>query len=104
MWALAWLPHAIGNSLNPFITHVLWAPTGYNLVWTTSIPGPSFVFYPVTRLFGAVASYNILCLTCASAAAFCAFLLCCYVCGRSWPALLGGYVFGFFPYVLSHML
>jgi hypothetical protein len=104
MWALAWWPHAIVNHLNPFITRLLWAPTGYNLVWATSIPGPSLVFYPVTRLFGPVASYNILCLICPSAAAFCAFLLCRYVCGRFWPALLGGYVFGFSPYVLSQML
>ena len=51
-----------------------------------------------------VASYNILCLICPSAAAFCAFILCRYVCGRFWPALLGGYVFGFSPYVLSQML
>jgi hypothetical protein len=104
MWALAWWPHAIVNHLNPFITRLLWAPTGYNLVWATSIPGPSLVFYPVTRLFGPVVSYNILCLICPSAAAFCAFALCRYVCGRFWPALLGGYVFGFSPYVLSQML
>jgi hypothetical protein len=104
MWALAWWPHAIANHLNLFITRLLWSPTGYNLVWATSIPGPSIVFYPVTCLFGPVVSYNILCLICPSAAAFCAFLLCRYICGRFWPALLGGYVFGFSPYVLSQML
>src|ERR1700730_18599893 len=41
IWALAWWPHAIANHLNPFITRLLWPPTGYNLVWATSIPGPS---------------------------------------------------------------
>ena len=103
MWALAWWPHAIANHLNLFITRLLWSPTGYNLVWATSIPGPSIVFYPVTCC-SAEWSRTISFVNMPSAAAFCAFLLCRYICGRFWPALLGGYVFGFSPYVLSHML
>src|SRR5271163_5186187 len=69
MWCIAWWPHAIANCLNPFITHVVWPPTGYNLVWTTSIPGPSLLTSPITRLFGPVVSHNILCLLCPAAAA-----------------------------------
>jgi hypothetical protein len=51
VWALAWWPHALANSLNPFISRILW-PSGYNLTRTTSVPEPGLVFHPVTRLFG----------------------------------------------------
>jgi hypothetical protein len=37
-------------------------------------------------------------------AAFFAFLLCRYVTGRFAPALIGGYIFGFSPYMLGHLL
>jgi hypothetical protein len=104
IWALAWWPHALASRVNPFLTRVIWPPTGYNLAWTTSIPGPSLVLYPITRLLGPVVSYNILCLFCPAAAAFSTFVLCRYVSGKFWPSLLGGYIFGFSQYVLAHML
>jgi hypothetical protein len=104
IWAIAWWPYAIGRRINPLMAHVLWAPVGYNLVWGTDIPGPSLLIYPITRIFGPVVSYNILCLTAPPAAAATAFLLCRYACGRFWPALAGGYIFGFSPYMLCHIL
>lgn len=104
IWAIAWWPYAITHGLNPLLTHALWAPAGYNLVWGTDIPGPSLVIYPITRIFGPVVSYNLLCLIAPAANGVTAFLLCRYACGRFWPALLGGYVFGFSPYLVCHML
>jgi hypothetical protein len=104
MWALAWWPHALGSGLNPIITQAVWAPTGYNLAWTTSIPGPSFALSPITRLFGPIVSYNILCLISPGLAAFSMFVLCRYLTGQFWPAIVGGYIFGFSQYVLAHML
>jgi hypothetical protein len=104
IWAIAWWPYAIAHRINPLMAHVLWAPVGYNLVWGTDIPGPSLLIYPITRIFGPVVSYNILCLIAPPAAAATAFLLCRYACGRFWPALLGGYIFGFSPYMLCHIL
>jgi hypothetical protein len=104
IWAIAWWPYAIAHRINPLITHALWAPVGYDLVWGTDIPGPSLLIYPITRIFGPVVSYNILCLIAPSAAAITAFVLCRYECRGFWPALLGGYIFGFSPYVLCQML
>ena len=37
MWCLVWWPHALVNHLNPFISHVIWAPSGYNMAWATTI-------------------------------------------------------------------
>src|SRR5579885_620000 len=76
IWAIAWWPYAISHWINPLITHALWAPEGYNLVWATSITGPSLVVYPITRVLGPVVSYSLLSLGAPSAAAFSAFLVC----------------------------
>ena len=103
IWALAWWPYALMHHLNPFVSRVIWAPTGFNITWLTSIPGPSLFFMPVTRVFGPVVSANILCLLCPPSAAFCAFLLCHYICRSFWPALFGGYIFGFSQYVLCRL-
>jgi hypothetical protein len=62
------------------------------------------LIYPVTKFFGPIVSYNILCLIAPAAGAFSAFVLCRYECGRFGPALVGGYIFGFSPYMLSHIL
>jgi hypothetical protein len=104
IWAFAWWPYAIAHRINPLITHALWAPVGYNLVWGTGVPGPSLLAYPITKIFGPVVSYNLICLIALPAASASAFLLCRYLCGQFWPALFGGYIFGFSPYMLCHLL
>ena len=104
MWALAWWPHVLNGGEHPIMTQAVWAPAGYNLARTVSLPGPSLLLYPITRLFGPIVSYNILCLLCPALAAFSTFVLCRYLTGQFWPAMLGGYVFGFSQYVLAHML
>jgi hypothetical protein len=99
MWCLVWWPHALANHLNPFIS-----PTGANLAWATSMPGPSLLAYPITRSLGPVVAYNFLCLLAPTSAAWAAFCLCYYITKRFWPALLGGYLFGFSTYMLGQML
>jgi hypothetical protein len=56
---------------------------------------------PVTHFFGPILPYNILSIASPPLAAWTAFVLCRYACGRFWPALLGGYIFGFSSY-FSH--
>ena len=104
IWDIAWWPHAIANRINPFLAKAIWAPTGCNLAWITSLPGSSIIMAPITILFGPVVSYNLLYIFCPLAAAFSAFLLCRYICKNFWPALLGGYLFGFSQYMLSESL
>ncbi len=104
MWMLAWWPHALTSGQHPIISQAVWPPTGCNLAWRTSIPGPSLVLSSITWLFGPIVSYNILCLLYPPLAAFSAFALCRYLTGQFWPALVGGYIFGFSQYVLARML
>jgi hypothetical protein len=103
IWAMTWWPYAIAHGFNPLITPVIFAPGGYNLARAVSMPGPSLIIYPVTKVFGPLVAYNFLCVACPVAAALSAFVLCRYVCDCFWPALLGGYLFGFSQYVLSQM-
>jgi hypothetical protein len=103
VWFLAWWPHAIASGTNPFLTHVVWAPSGYNLAGSTAMPGPSLVLAPVTALFGPVVSYNLLCLAAPALSAWTAFLLCRRVTCRFAPSLVGGYLFGFSTYELGQL-
>jgi hypothetical protein len=103
MWFLVWWPHAIAHRLNPFVTDVLWAPSGFNLTWTTGIPLAGIVAAPITSRFGPIVAYNLLCLLCPALAAWTAFLLCRRITARFWPSLAGGYIFGFSAYVLAEI-
>ena len=103
MWFLAWWPHALLHGLNPFVTHAILYPDGYNLQWVASMPLPSIVLAPVTLGFGPAVTWNVLQLLCPALSAWTAFLLCRHVVGRTLPSLVGGYVFGFSPYMLSNL-
>lgn len=103
IWAMAWWPHALSHGLNPLWTHAVWAPHGYNLAWATGAPGPSLLMWPVTALWGPVASYNLLALLACPLAGWAAFLLFRRITGRFWPSVIGGYVFGFSTYLLGHL-
>jgi hypothetical protein len=102
-WAFAWWPHAILNGENPIHTDAIWAPVGYNLAWGTSVPGLALAFAPLTLLVGPVVAYDAAAVLLPALAAWTAFLLCRYLTGAFWPALAGGYLFGFSSYMLGHV-
>jgi hypothetical protein len=104
VWFLRWWPYAIAHGMNPFVTHVVWAPSGANLAGTTSIPGLALVASPLTLTLGAIVTYNLLYLLAPALSAWTAYLLCRHVTGSVGPSLVGGYVFGFSSYELSKML
>jgi hypothetical protein len=101
---LAWWHYVAINHLNPFMAHVIWAPNGFNLAWSTFVPLAGIFAAPITQWFGVVPAYNASMLLCPALSALTAFILCRRICARFWPALAGGYVFGFSAYMLSHML
>ncbi len=104
MWFLTWWPHAIANGLNPFLTHGYWAPSGFNITWSTSIPLISLLAAPITANLGPIASLNIFCLLSLPIAAWCTFFLCRFLSKDYWSSVLGGYIFGFCPMLLGQML
>jgi len=94
-WALAWTPWAIARGHDPLFTSYVFAPTGIDMTWSSLIPGPALVMWPVTHLFGTVASLNALKLLSFPLAAWAAYLVCRRITKEFWPSLLGGYLFGF---------
>ena len=103
MWFLSWWPHALLHGLNPFYTEVIFVPEGYNLAWVTSMPGLSLVLAPVTLSLGPEVSWNLISFAAPVLSAWTAFLLCRHLTGKMAPSLVGGYIFGFSPYMLGHL-
>ena len=104
MWSLVWWPHALGNGLNPLLTKAVWAPSGFNFAWGTSIPLASMLASPLTSALGPVATYNILCLISLPINGFAAFLLCRHMTRDYAASLMGGYIFGFSPFMLGQLI
>ncbi len=100
IWFLVWWPYALAHHLNPFVTDLLWAPSGFNLTWTTGIPLAALAAAPITTRFGPVVAYNLLCLIAPALAGWTAFLLCRRISGRWLPAFAGGAIFAFSAYML----
>ena len=103
-WSLAWWPHALLHGIHPLLTDRVYAPDGWNLAWTSAIPGPALVSWPLTAAAGPVAAYDALALAAPALAAWCAYLLCCELSTGRWAALAGGLVFGFTTYESAETL
>jgi hypothetical protein len=101
MWLLSWWQYAVAHRVNPIITNSVWAPGGFNLAWTTSIPLVALAAAPLTCAFGPIVAYNLLCILALAVAAWSGFLTCRRITGEYLPALLGGYIFGFSAYMLA---
>ncbi len=101
---LEWWKYVFTHHVNPFFTYLQWAPSGTNLAWATFIPLFGISAIPLTATLGPIATFNLLVLLCPALAAWTAFLLCRYLCSSSWAAVVGGYAFGFSPWMLAHLL
>jgi hypothetical protein len=67
------------------------------------MPGPALVLAPVTMAANAVASLNVLLLLAPPLAAWASYLLCGRLAHSFWPAVAGGFVFGFSTYEVAQM-
>jgi hypothetical protein len=103
MWALVWWPHALLHGLNPFVTHVLWAPVGVDLARATSVPGAALVMAPITALAGPLVSFNVVSLLAPVLGAWSGYFLCRYVTRSPAASILGGFLYGFSAYELIHL-
>jgi hypothetical protein len=104
MWFFNWWLYSLSHGLNPFVTDLVWAPLGINLAWTAIVPLLAWTSIPLQLTVGEPATYNVLVMLALPLAAFSAFLLCRRVTGAFWPSILGGYIFGFSPYMLGQVL
>jgi hypothetical protein len=102
-WALQWWPYAIAHGLNPFYSHLVWAPHGHSLAWVTTIPPISLLAAPLTLAAGPIVAFNLLAAMALPLSAWAAFVLCRRLTRKFWPALVGGAVFGFSAYEMNHI-
>jgi hypothetical protein len=102
-WFLAWVPYAIGHGLNPLGSTFVNFPHGVNLMWNTSVLLPSLLMSPVTVVFGAAFSYNVL-----ATAAIALSTTFAYMAFRRWTSPLasfaGALVFGFSSYMVAQSI
>ncbi|WP_297367994.1 hypothetical protein [Acidocella sp.] len=101
IWSLAWWPYALGHHLNPFLSHMVWAPQGLDMGWATSVPVLALLAWPVTVTLGPVAAYDLLTLAAPVLAAWAAFGVCWHLTRRFGAALIGGALFGFSSYMMA---
>ena len=102
-WSLSWWPYAIGHGLNPFFSHLIWAPRGHSLAWVTAIPPIALLAAPLTLAAGPIVAFNLLTAFALPLSAWAAFVLCRRLTRKFWPALVGGAVFGFSAYEINHV-
>ena len=60
VWFLEWGAHAVSNGLNPLFSSLMNHPVGINLAANNSMTALSLPFAPITHVFGAVATWNVL--------------------------------------------
>jgi hypothetical protein len=101
MWSFEWVIHALRHLTNPFITHVTFAPVGFNLAWATVSPSAAILAIPITLLFGPVVSWNVVMLAAPISAAWLMFLVCRRLTRAFAPSLVGGFLFGFSSYEIG---
>lgn len=104
MWCMVWWPYAIVHRLNPFICKMVWAPSGFNLTWSTTIPAISLLFAPITLALGPVVSYNAAAVLAPAVSAWACFALCRWLTGNFVAAIVGGALYGFSPFEIGHVL
>jgi hypothetical protein len=98
VWWIAWAQFALAHGLNPLYTNWQNYPAGFNAGVNGSVLALGVVFSPVTSLFGAVVTWNIL-LRLALAASALSMCLVLRRWTRWWPAaFVGGLLYGFSAY------
>ena len=99
IWILYWWPFAISHHLNPLFSTYIWHPYGTGLsIAPTAVPAASFIAWPITLLFGPVASYNLWIIIGSALSAFFTFLITHYLTKSYQAGVLAGFLFGFSTY------
>lgn len=103
VWFLAWLPHAIANGLDPFVSKAMFAPGGINLLLNTSILLPSLVLSPITVSFGPVVAFDAAVVLAPALSALAGFAAFRRFAPYGPAAFLGGLFYGFSPFLLHDL-
>ncbi len=101
MWFLTWTPFAVGSHHNPLVSSYLNYPVGVNLMWNTPMPLIALLFWPVTAIWGAIVTYNVVTTAAMALAAGFAFLAIRRYVHGDLAAACGGLLYGFSPAMIA---
>ncbi len=101
---LNWWLYAIANHQNLFLNRIAWVASTINMAKNTSMPIAALLLAPISHFAGPVRAYNILILLSPAVSAWAAFKLNRWLTGDFFAALMGAVLFGFSPFIVSHVL
>ena len=101
MWFLSWTPYALSHAHNPFLTSYVNYPRGVNLMWNASTPALGVLLWPITVIWGAVLSDNLITTASFALSAFFAFVAIRRYVRGDLASALGGLLYGFSPYLMA---
>lgn len=103
-WSYWWLGEAILSARNPFETPLLYAPYGAPLYLHTLAPLNGLLSLPLQLLFGTTVAFNALVFFLLVLAAYSAYLLVAHLSGNRGAGLVGGVIFAFGSFHMTHLL
>lgn len=103
VWFLAWTPFALIHGHDPFFTSAIDFPSGANLASNTSVPLLGVIGAPVTLLLNPIATFNVLLRLAPAAGAISIYFVLGRWCRSRFARVVGGLIFGFGPYVATHV-
>lgn len=104
LWWFARWSRVLETHSSFFYTHLIWAPVGQNIAWTTCIPGLAIPLSSVTLLGGPILSFNVATVTAPALAATGLYLACREIDLPWGAAVFGGWLFGFSSYEFAQLL
>ncbi|HUA12682.1 MAG TPA: hypothetical protein VMA83_11860 [Solirubrobacteraceae bacterium] len=100
-WDLQFAAHALTHLEDPLHTTLIYAPLGRALAWTASLTSLGIAATPLTLLFGAFASFNVVAVLAPAVSGWAVYLMCRILsprgAGRA-PAVGGGALFAIGTY------
>ena len=102
IWYLGWTPHALAHGLDPFFTTQIGAPAGVNLMWSPSMPLLGILGWLPAKIAGPIVGFNVLVVLGIALSGFTAWLAIRRWSGDGAGPIVGGAVYAFSPYVVSH--
>lgn len=103
-WNYWWLRTALADGQQPYQTSLLYAPFGAPLYLHTLNPFNGLLSMPIQIAFGLTAAYNSVVIFSLTLAGYGAYLLTIRLSGNHWAGFVGGVIYAFGSYHLSHLL
>lgn len=101
-WTFWWAKQSIMEGRSPFYTDLLFYPRGVSLISHNFAWLNIAAWLPLQAIVGSVTAYNLILMAVFALNGFAMYLLAREATGSKPAAFIGGLVYGFWPYVLSH--